>query len=129
MKLIVQIIKYFILFAILVSCSLIGRYMSKKYVIRVNELEEMRNALNILAAKIKFTYDPLPEIFEEIAKNVSKTVGQVFYIAKEKMLDQNASIAWEQAVEETQNGLNNEDKYVLKMLSKLLRTNRCRRTN
>ena len=102
-----QIIKYFILFIILVSCSLIGRYMSKKYVIRVNELEEMKNALNILAAKIKFTYDPLPEIFEEIAKNVSKTVGQVFYIAKEKMLDQNESTSCEQAVEETQIGLNN----------------------
>ena len=54
------------LFIILVACSLIGRYLSRKYIIRVNELEEMRNALNMLQSKIKFTYEPIPEIFEEM---------------------------------------------------------------
>ena len=73
-----QIIKYFILFIILVLCSLIGRYLSKKYVIRVNELEKMKNALNMFQSKIKFTYEPIPEIFGEIAKNTSKSVGQLF---------------------------------------------------
>ena len=47
-----QIIKYFILFIILVVCSLIGKYLSQKYVIRVNELEEIKNALNIFKTKI-----------------------------------------------------------------------------
>ena len=77
-----QMIKYFMLFIILVACSLIGRYVSKKYVIRVNELEEMKNALNMLQAKIKFTYEPLPEIFGEIAQNTSKSIGKVFILAK-----------------------------------------------
>lgn len=115
-----QMIKYFMLFIILVACSLIGRYISKKYVIRVNELEEMRNALNMLQSKIKFTYEPIPEIFGEIAKNMSKGVGQVFTLAKEKMENNTANIAWEQAIEESENNLTKEDKYVLKTLSKLL---------
>lgn len=115
-----QMIKYFMLFIILVLCSLIGRYLSKKYVIRVNELEEMKNALNMFQSKIKFTYEPIPEIFGEIAKNTSKSIGQVFGLAKEKMLTKTANIAWEEAIEESENNLTKEDKYVLKTLSKLL---------
>lgn len=115
-----QVIKYFMLFIILVSCSLIGRYLSKKYVIRVKELEEMKNALNMFKSKIKFTYEPIPEIFEEIAKNTSKTVGQVFQLAKEKMENNTANVAWEEAIEESENNFTKEDKYVIKTLSKLL---------
>ena len=115
-----QIIKYIMLFFILVGCSLLGRYLSKKYVIRVKDLEEIKNALNIFKAKIKFTYEPIPEIFEEIAQNVNYSVGQVFYLAKEKMSTMTANEAWEKAVEETQNCFTKEDKYVLKTLSKLL---------
>ena len=115
-----QIIKYFMLFIILVLCSLIGRYLSKKYVIRVNELEEMKNALNMFQSKIKFTYEPIPEIFGEIAKNTTKNIGQVFQLAKEKMATKTANIAWEEAIEQSENNLTKEDKYVLKTLSKLL---------
>lgn len=115
-----QMIKYFMLFIILVACSLIGRYIAKKYVIRVNELEEMKNALNMFRAKIKFTYEPLPEIFEGIAQNTNKSIGQVFRLAKQKMENNTAGIAWEQAIEESENSLTKEDKYVLKTLSKLL---------
>ncbi len=115
-----QILKYFILFIILITCSLIGRYLSKKYVIRVNELEEMKNALNMFQSKIKFTYEPIPEIFQEIAQNTSKNVGLIFTSAKEKMKTSTANIAWEEAIEESQNNLTKEDKYVLKTLSKLL---------
>lgn len=115
-----QIIKYIMLFFILLGCSLIGRHLSKKYIIRVNELEEMKNALNMFKTKIKFTYQPIPEIFEEISQNTSINVGQVFKKAKEKMNKTAASIAWEEAIEESQNNLTKEDKYVLKTLSKLL---------
>lgn len=116
-----QILKYFMLFIILVSCSLIGKYLSKKYVLRVSQLEEMKNALNMFQSKIKFTYEPIPEIFEEIAKNTTKSIGQVFKLAKEKMQNQVANTAWEEAIEESQNNyLTKEDKQVLKTLSKLL---------
>ena len=40
--------------------------------------------------------------------------------AEEKMEKTTADVAWEQAVEETNNNLKEEDKNVLKMLSKLL---------
>ena len=76
-----QIIKYFILFIILVVCSLIGKYLSQKYVIRVNELEEIKNALNIFKTKIKFTYQPIPEIFDEIVQVSNQNIGQIFYLA------------------------------------------------
>lgn len=116
-----QILKYFILFIILVSCSLIGKYLSKKYVLRVNQLEEMKNALNMFQSKVKFTYEPIPEIFAEIAKNTNKSIGQVFQLAQEKMQTKTANIAWEESIEESQNNyLTKEDKQVLKTLSKLL---------
>ena len=80
-----QMIKYFILFLILLASSMIGKFLSKKYVYRLQELEEMRNALNILKTKIKFTYEPIPEIFNEISENMNKNIGSIFKIAKEKM--------------------------------------------
>ena len=115
-----QIIKYFILFLILLGTSLIGKFLAKKYVYRLEELEEIKNALNILKTKIKFTYEPIPEIFGEIAQATCKSVGQVFRLAKENMATNTANIAWEKAVEESENNLIQEDKYVLKTLSKLL---------
>lgn len=115
-----QIIKYFILFLILLGTSLIGKLLSKKYVYRLEELEEVKNALNILKTKIKFTYEPIPEIFKEISENTNKNVGNIFKTASQKMSDTTANIAWEQAVEETETNLKLQDKKTLKRLSKLL---------
>ena len=112
-----QIIKYFILFLILVFSSMIGKFISKRYVYRLQELEEMKNTLNILKNKIKFTYEPIPDIFKEISNNSNKNIGQIYKKAEEKMEKTTADVAWEQAVD---NNLKEEDKNVLKMLSKLL---------
>lgn len=115
-----QFIKYSMLFLILVFSTLIGKFLSKKYVYRVLELEEIKNALNILKTKIKFTYEPIPDIFQEISNNSDRNVGNIFRVAKEKMNNLTANKAWEEAVEETSNNLNKEDKKTLKTLSKLL---------
>ena len=115
-----QFLKYFILFLILVSTSLIGKFLSKKYVYRLEELEEIKNALNILKTKIKFTYEPIPEIFFEIAENSNRNISQIFIKAKENMNEISAGEAWEKAVEETECNLNDEDKKIVKTLSKLL---------
>ena len=115
-----QLIKYFILFLILILATMIGRYLSKKYVYRLEELEDIKNALNILKSKIKFTYEPIPEIFEEISKTSSRNISELFKTAKIKMNDLTANEAWEEAIEESQNNLKKEDKDVLKTLSKLL---------
>lgn len=115
-----QILKYFILFIILASCSLLGRYLSRKYVIRVQQIEEMKNALNMFKSKIKFTYAPIPEIFKEIAQNTHAGIGQIFELAIEKMNINTANVAWENAIEESNTYLSKEDKEVIKTLSKLL---------
>ena len=99
---------------------MIGRFLSKKYVYRLEELEDIKNALNILKSKIKFTYEPIPEIFEEISKTSSRNISELFKTAKIKMNDLTANEAWEEAVGESQNNLKKEDKDVLKTLSKLL---------
>ena len=113
-------IKYFMLFLVLVACTLIGRFLSKKYVYRLNELEEMKNALNIFKTKIKFTYEPIPEIFQEMSENINKNISNIFIKAKNKMQNKSASIAWEEALDESNTNLTKEDIYVLKSLSKLL---------
>ena len=113
-------IKYTILFFILLSSTLIGKFLSKKYVYRLEELEEMKNALNILKTKIKFTYEPIPEVFEEIAKNTNKNISQIFTLAKEKMQKESASSAWEKSIDEVVCNMKDEDKRILKTLSKLL---------
>ena len=112
-------IKYFMLFLVLVACTLIGRFLSKKYVYRLNELEEMKNALNIFKTKIKFTYEPIPEIFQEMSENINKNISNIFIKAKNKMQNKSASIAWEEALDESNTNLTKEDRYVLKSLSKL----------
>ena len=109
-----QFIKYCMLFLVFLSATLIGKYISQKYKFRLDELEEMKNALNIFKSKIKFTYEPIPEIFDEISNETILKMG-----------DTSASIAWENAVDNFSGNLNYEDKQAIKTLSKLLRNNWC----
>ena len=115
-----QIIKYVMLFFVFVASSLIGKMVAKKYTYRLQELEEMKNALNVFKSKIKFTYEPIPEIFEEIEKNTEENIARIFRLARSKMLNKSAEVAWKEAIEEAQNNLNKENEQTLKMLSKML---------
>lgn len=118
-----QVVKYIMLFLVFISSCLVGKFLSKKYTYRLEELEEMKNALNIFKSKIRFTYEPLPEIFEEISKNTIETspnIGQIFKIAKEKMTEVSAEEAWKMAIDEVQTNLNKEDINTILMLSKML---------
>lgn len=123
-----QIIKYCMLFFVFLLSTLIGKYISQQYLFRLKELEEIKNALNIFKAKIKFTYEPISEIFEEIAKNTSKNISNLFKQANKKMENKTATIAWEEVIEEFEGNINKEDKQAIKTLSKLLRNNRYRGT-
>lgn len=124
-----QFIKYCMLFFVFLSSTLIGKYISQKYSFRLEELEEMKNALNMFKSKIKFTYEPIPEIFNEISQDTCKTISALFGKAKEKMKQETASEAWEQAIDELEGNMNQEDKQTVKTLSKLLRNYRCRRSD
>ena len=113
-------VKYFILFLILVSSTLIGKFLSNKYIYRLEELEDIKNSLNILKTKIKFTYEPIPEVFGEIAENVNSNISRLFLLAKQNMEKMSAGKAFEEAVDNFTCNLKSEDKKVIKMLSKLL---------
>ena len=115
-----QILKYFMLLLIFISSSLIGKYISKKYAYRLEELEEIRNILNVFKSKIRFTYEPIPEIFKEIASQAKANIGEIFEEARKNMRVLSAGEAWEKAVQASETNLTIEDKNVLFMLSKML---------
>ena len=114
------LIKIIIYSFIFLSCSLIGLLISKKYSNRVNELKEFKNALNIFKTKIRYTYAPLPEIFTEISQSVDSNIGAVFKRAAEKMDICAAGEAWNVALKIEDLNIDDEDRNVLKNLSKLL---------
>ena len=113
-------IKIIIYSFIFLTCSVIGILISKKYSNRVQELKEFKSALNIFKTKIRYTYDPIPEIFLEIAKNLNSNISNVFSIAANKMDILAAGDAWNLAIKFEMLNINDEDRMVLKNLSKLL---------
>ena len=117
-----RILKYCMLFLVFTISALIGKYISQKYRDRLEELEEIKNALNIFKSKIKFTNEPIPEIFREISKNTNYNISKLFKQATENMQDETASLAWEIAVDDFLGNLNKEDKQAINTLSKLLRS-------
>lgn len=115
-----QIIKYLTLILILSLTSYIGILISKKYLNRVKDLKEMKNALNMFSTKIKFTYEPIPQTFKEISQKTKPNISNIFKNVCEKMNTQNAGKAWEEALEESNTNMTKEDIEVLKNLSNLL---------
>lgn len=113
-------IRILIYSSIFLVCSAIGLLKSQKYVYRVDELKEFRNALNMFKTKVRFTYEPIPEIFNQIAINVNPSIGSIFKIASYNMQFFPAGDAWNKAIDVDLLNINTEDKKALKNLSKLL---------
>ena len=114
------IIKVIILFMIFISSTFIGILIAKTYKNRVIDLEEMKNALNMLETKMKFTYDPIPEIFKEISRSAKQGISDIFLKASENMKVQVAGTAWNMALDSSKTNMKDEDVEVLKRLNKLL---------
>lgn len=114
------IIKYIMMLLVFALCFIIGNLISKNYTLRLKELKEVKNALNILESKIKFTYEPLSEIFNEISKLVSKNISQIFVQAATYLKETNAEAAWNKSIESANTNLNKEDKENIKSLGKML---------
>lgn len=113
-------LKIVIYTCIFLSSSAIGLLISKKYEERVNQLKEFKNALNMFETKMKFTYEPIPEIFDQISKQMQTTVGRTFKLASSNMEVLTAGDAWDIAVDTNVLSINDEDKSILKNLGKLL---------
>lgn len=115
------ILKTAILLIILVFSFIIGNLVSRKYINRVNDLKEIKNALNMFKTKIKFTYEPIPEIFYDISKNLKPNISEIF---KKSSIDMNNNImageAWKQAISSANTNLSEEDINIVQGLSKLL---------
>lgn len=115
-----QFIKYFILLILFAITTFLGYIISKKYSERLKELKQMKNCLNIFKNKIKFTYEPIPEIFKEISKTNQNSIGKIFESSAKQMTCIQAGIAWEQAINTSNTNLNKEDKETLNNLGRLL---------
>ena len=113
-------IKGIILFLIFISSTFIGILIAKTYKNRVRDLEEIKNALNMLETKMKFTYEPIPEIFREISKNMKQGVSDIFLKASENMKEHVAGTAWNMALDSSKTNMKDEDIDILKRLNKLL---------
>ena len=115
-------IKYILIFFILMIFSTIGNLYSKKYVKRVEDLEKMKNMLNVFKAKIKFTGLTIQEIFSQLYQDNQDNIGEIFKVANEYMNDKSTKDAWNTALDDmkNKNDLNPEDINVLKSLGKML---------
>lgn len=114
--------KLIILFTIFGASTSLGFLLSKKYKNRVLELREFKNAINILETKIKFTYEPIPNIFSEISKIIKLNISEIFKRSSEYIGENTTFEAWNKAIEELRLSLclNNEDINIIKNLGKML---------
>lgn len=113
-------IRIIIFIFIFLTCSVIGILISKKYVYRVAELKDLKNALNIFETKVRYTYEPIPEVFQSISGMFKENISQLFKNSVNYMKTKSASEAWECALENTNLNINAEDKQIAKNLGKLL---------
>ncbi len=113
-------VKIFILFLIFYSSLKVGKIIAKKYYNRVTELKEMKNALNMFLTKIRFTYESVPESFNEIGNNIKGKIGEIFKTASNKMKNMSAGDAWEETIEKSDTSLTDEDKNIIKNLGRML---------
>ena len=109
------LIKYMILFTIFGISTSIGIMFSKKSKNRVLELKELKNAINIIENKMKFTYETLEEIFEFVSENTRENISKIFYEASKKIKGNSIKSVWENAIKKCQNNLsiNKEDEKIL----------------
>lgn len=73
-------------------------------------------------AKIRLTYEPIPEVFKQIGEELKPNIGKIFLSASKYMNDYTANEAWIKGVEEEKIHTNftNGDVDIINGLSKML---------
>lgn len=117
---VMQGIKHVLLLSIFGLSTGIGMAIAKSYENRVVELKEFKNTLNIMKTKIKFTYEPLAEIFKQIANNNETSIERIFGQMANQITYYPTREVWENCIQEADISINQEDKDILKKLGKLL---------
>lgn len=115
-----QIFKYILLVVIFSLSTAIGLVIAKRYENRVIELKEFKNILNMIKTKIKFTYEPLAEIFKQIANDNLTNVEKIFGNIVNQIEYTSTKEAWSNCIQQADISINQEDKDILKKLGKLL---------
>ena len=113
-------IKIFLLISVFFISIMIGLMMAAKFRNREKELKEMKSAISIMKTKIQYTYEPIPQIFEDLSHTDNIAISNLFQTAKMKMKTESVEESWEKSINETPTSLKEEDKVVLKGLGKLL---------
>lgn len=114
------ILKYIMICLVFLISFLIGNIISKRYTLRVNELKDFKNALNIIENKIKFTYEPIPEIFMQTSKLLSENISKIFIAASNYMKELNSQEAWDKSLNESNTYLSKDDIENIKGFGKML---------
>lgn len=115
-----EILKIIILTIIMGMCTALGLMKANRYKLRVIDLQEIKKALNLILTKMRYTYEPLPDLFYEISKDLNENIANIFAKSHEYMEYLNAGQAWEKAVDESTYNFTKEDINIIKGLSKLL---------
>lgn len=113
-------VKTILLITIFLLSTAIGLLISKMYENRVTELNQFKNILNILKTKIKFTYEPLKEIFRQISQDKSNKIEEIFENMTYKLSFEDVKTSWRDSIQEADISITQEDKDVLKELGKIL---------
>ena len=112
--------KYLLLILIFSLSTAIGLIISKMYENRVNELKEFKSIFNIMKTKIKFTYEPLREIFLQISKDNNTKIEKIFGQMACQIQYEQVEKVWSTAIQKADISINQEDKNIIKKLGKLL---------
>lgn len=104
---------------ILCSCR-IGILISKKYIYRLDELEEIKNDFQIIENKIKYTYEPLENIFIDISELSPSNISNLFKIVAENIKSNGTEKAWKNSIKNLDSSLTKEDKEILEEFGRLL---------
>ncbi|MBQ9298864.1 MAG: stage III sporulation protein AB [Clostridia bacterium] len=114
------IIKSILFFFIFLSSTYIGILISNKYKNRVKDLKEFKSFINIINTKIRYTYEPIGEICEDLSKMSDSNIGKLFYKFGFLIKDKSITKSWEEAIDEYGENFSKEDKTIIKTLGRML---------
>lgn len=114
------IIKSILFFFIFLASTYIGILISNRYKNRVKDLKEFKSFINIINTKIRYTYEPIGEICEDLSKMSDSNIGKIFYKVRFLIKDKSITKSWEEAIDEYGNNFSKEDKDIIKNLGRML---------
>lgn len=115
-----MILKIFLGTGIIFCSCRIGILISKRYIYRLDELEEIKNDFQIIENKIKYTYEPLEEIFTNISELSTTSISRFFGSVAKNIKTKGTEESWKESVQKIDTALTQEDKDTLKEFSTLL---------